>query len=121
MIEGHIVQVDPVQGKAQEDCRAYRYDPRKKSKDMHTPSEVLSIAFRAGQLRQYQVLWPHARMRERGVTDRCLDIALQTATDATYQPENDRWILKGGVDSEGDPLTLILKLNGVLIITLLGD
>lgn len=88
---------------------------------MYTPSEVLSIAFRAGQLRQYQIQWPHARKRmaERGVTDRCLDIALQTATEATYQPNNDRWKLKGGVDSEGEPLTLILKLNGVLIITVL--
>jgi hypothetical protein len=85
---------------------------------MPTPAEVLSIALRAGQLRQYKVArHAYQRMDQRGVTRQCLERALRTAKSATYQPETDRWKLEGGLDSDGDPLTLILKLNGVLVIT----
>jgi len=42
-----------------------------------------------------------------------------TSTSAVYQPESDRWRLDGGIDSDGDPLTLIVSVErGVLVITL---
>jgi hypothetical protein len=86
-----------------------------------SPAEILSICSVAGRLLQFRTAEPHARKRlaERGATKRCLARALQTATVATYQPENGRWRLDGGVDSEGDALALIVELReGVLIVTL---
>lgn len=35
------------------------------------------------------------------------------------QPDSGRWRLDGGVDSDGDPLTLVVSVNrGVLVVTL---
>jgi hypothetical protein len=50
---------------------------------------------------------------------KCLGRALQTAKSAFYQSENGRWRLEGGIDSDGDELTLIVEFrDGVLVVTL---
>ena len=81
---------------------------------------VLSLARAAGQTRQFRIAQPHVsiRMAERGVTMKCISRALQTATEATHQPERDRWKLTGGVDVDGAELILIVKVDrGVLVVT----
>lgn len=86
-----------------------------------TPNEVLSQAHTAGQTRQYRTAEPHVsiRLAQRGATKRCISRALQTATQAIYQPENDRWKLTGGVDVDGQELILIVKFDrGVLVVTI---
>lgn len=86
-----------------------------------SPEEILRMARTAGQLRRFRTAEPHVRQRmaQRGATIKCLARALQTATAATHQAENDRWRLEGGVDSDGDELTLVVALrDGVVIVTL---
>ncbi len=88
---------------------------------MLTPDDVLAQARVAGQTRQFRTAEPHVslRMAERGATRKCIAKALQTATEAIHQPENDRWKLTGGVDVDGDELILIVKFNrGVLVVTI---
>lgn len=86
-----------------------------------SPGEILVIARSAGQLRRFRTKEPHVRQRlsERGATIKCLARALQTAKTAMYQQENGRWRLEGGVDTDGDDLTLIIEVrDGVLVVTL---
>lgn len=86
-----------------------------------SPGEVLASARIAGKLRRFRTAEPHVRQRmvERGVTLKCLARALQTATTAHYQPDSGRWRLDGGVDSDGDALTLVVEVrDGVLVVTL---
>ena len=85
-----------------------------------SPAEVLSMARTAGQLRRFRTAEPHVRQRlsERGATIKCLCRSLQTAKKATLQ-DNGRWRLDGGVDSDGEELSLIVELrDGVLVVTL---
>jgi hypothetical protein len=86
-----------------------------------TTGEILEAARLAGQTRQFRTKEPHVsqRLSERGATRKCVCKALQTAKTATFQADNNRWRLDGGVDSDGDELTLIVEVkNGVLVVTL---
>ena len=86
-----------------------------------TPDEVVSQAHLAGHTRQFRTAEPHVsqRMAERGATRRCISRALQTASKAIHQPEQDRWKLTGGIDIDGDELVLIVRIDrGVLVVTL---
>jgi hypothetical protein len=86
-----------------------------------TEDEVLRRAREAGRLRAFRTAEPHVRKRlsERGATMKCLCRALQTAKSAFYQTENGRWRLDGGIDTDGDELTLIVEMRDeVLIVTL---
>lgn len=63
----------------------------------------------------------HARQRmdERGAraTDVCN--ALSTATSATLQTDRDNWRVDGGVDHEGDGMTVIVDIEAdVIVVTL---
>lgn len=56
------------------------------------------------------------RMAERGATADDMVCALLGATDAIRQPERDNWRIEGGVDLDGDELTVIAGLEADLII-----
>jgi len=67
------------------------------------------------------VITPHAglRMKERRATDLDVRMALLTATDALHQTGRSNWRLEGGVDTDGDELTLICDLGAdVIVVTL---
>ena len=67
------------------------------------------------------VITSHARrrMNERGVTERDLRRALQTATTASYQDDRENWRVDGGTDIDGDDLMLICDLGvDVIVVTL---
>lgn len=67
------------------------------------------------------VVTPHAgrRMDERGATERDVRNALWTATAALRQADRDNWRVEGGLDIEGDPLTLICDIEAdVIVVTL---
>lgn len=66
------------------------------------------------------VITPHARKRmiERFATEQDVYKALRTATAAVRQEERGNWRVAGGVDLDGDDLTLICDLdNDVVVVT----
>jgi hypothetical protein len=59
------------------------------------------------------------RMNDRGATDPDVRKALLTATAATHQADRDNWRVEGGVDTDGDDLTLICDIGvDVIVVTL---
>jgi hypothetical protein len=57
------------------------------------------------------------RMQQRGADFRDVRSALMTATACTAQ-ENGAWRVEGGVDRDGDDLTVVAALEqGVVVIT----
>ena len=67
------------------------------------------------------VFTSHARRRmdERGATEWDIRRALRTATAAVHQPDRRAWRVEGGVDIDGDPLTLICDVRAdVVVVTL---
>ncbi|MBA3841196.1 MAG: hypothetical protein H0X39_00995 [Actinobacteria bacterium] len=56
------------------------------------------------------------RMRDRKVKGRDLFSAIASATNAAYQAERDNWKVTGGIDADGDDLTLIVAIKANLII-----
>ncbi len=66
---------------------------------------------------------PRRRSEERNATSEDVRQALLSCTSGVYQPENDRWLFRGGLDLEGDRLDVVLKFaEGVAwLVTVLGD
>jgi hypothetical protein len=67
------------------------------------------------------VITPHAdeRMKDRNVTTPDVREALLTARVARPQKDRNNWCVEGGVDTEGDELTLICDLEAdVIVVTL---
>lgn len=67
------------------------------------------------------VITSHARRRreERGATEADVRNALLTATAAFRQADRDNWRVEGGVDIDGDDLTLICDIEAdVIVVTL---
>jgi hypothetical protein len=63
----------------------------------------------------------HARVRmaERGATIDDVQRALTTATSATWQPDHETWRVGGGVDLDGDELTVVVDVEAdVIVVTL---
>jgi len=83
-----------------------------------TPSEALEEAHRAGATDQFFVTI-HARGHRDARNVHRADIreALRTTSSAREQ-EEERWRLEGGVDLDGDDLTLIVAFDaGVVVVT----
>ena len=58
-------------------------------------------------------------MVERGAKELDVRTALQTATSAIRQVGRDSWRVEGGVDVDGDDLTLICDIEAdVIVVTL---
>jgi hypothetical protein len=67
------------------------------------------------------LLTSHAmrRMDERGATEVDVRMALLTSSAALRQADRPGWRIEGGVDSDGDALTMICDLGAdVLVVTL---
>ena len=87
-----------------------------------TPAETnalaaIKLAASHGRIRESG----HARkrMRERRVTFAGLRRALVTSTGCLSE-EVDKWLLSGGVDQDGDSLTVVCTLDGdgTIVVTL---
>jgi len=67
------------------------------------------------------IITPHAnrRMNERGANEWDICKALLTATAAVYQEGRGNWRVEGGVDTDGDDLTLICDLEADAIVVTL--
>lgn len=58
------------------------------------------------------------RMRQRGADRADVKNALLTATDATWQTDHQTWHISGGVDCDGDGLSVAVTIEAdVVIIT----
>lgn len=80
-----------------------------------TPDEILKFVQGAARLRQLRVLVGHTtqRMNERNAPLADVREAILTATSAS--PSDDgpgRWLLIGGIDLDGDPLSVVVKVTG---------
>jgi hypothetical protein len=67
------------------------------------------------------VITRHAnrRMNDRGATEPDVRKALLTSTAAIHQADRDNWRVEGGVDSDGDDLTLVCDIGvDVIVVTL---
>jgi len=67
------------------------------------------------------VITRHAnqRMNDRGATEPDVRKALLTATAAMRQADRDNWRVEGGVDTDGDDLTLVCDIGvDVIVVTL---
>lgn len=67
------------------------------------------------------VITRHAnqRMNNRGASELDVRKALLTATAAIRQADRDNWRVEGGVDTDGDDLTLICDIGvDVIVVTL---
>jgi hypothetical protein len=67
------------------------------------------------------VITRHAnqRMNDRGTTEPDVRKALLTATAAIHQADRDNWRVEGGVDTDGDDLTLVCDIGvDVIVVTL---
>lgn len=59
------------------------------------------------------------RMNDRGATEPDVRKALLTATAAIRQADRDNWRVEGGVDTDGDDLTLVCDIGvDVIVVTL---
>jgi len=59
------------------------------------------------------------RMAQRGAIARDVISALVTATSATWQTDNQNYRVEGGVDLDGDEMTVIVTIEAnVIVITL---
>ena len=84
------------------------------------------MARAAARLRQLRFADPHAyeRMQERGATQSDVAEAIRTATSAEPSADGpNRWRVRGGSDWDGDPLSVVIAIDGnmVTVITLIGD
>ncbi len=85
---------------------------------------VLADVKTAGALNRFELSshCQNERMPERGVRRADIRAALQSCTDAVHQPDQGgrggTWLLTGGHDRDGDPLTVSVALvDGVLVVT----
>lgn len=84
-----------------------------------TPAEAVAEARRAGTTRRF-VVSLHARQRQgpRSVQLGDIAAALASATSASYQADRDTWRIDGGLDLDGDELTVIVAFeDGVVVVT----
>jgi hypothetical protein len=84
-----------------------------------TADHVLAECHAAGRTGIF-VLGDHAleRADERKIGRRDLRNALSEANQATLQ-DNGRWLIDGGNDLDGDPVTLVVAFyRGLVIVTL---
>jgi len=59
------------------------------------------------------------RMNDRGATEPDVRKALLTATAAIHQTDRDNWRVEGGMDTDGDDLTLVCDIGvNVIVVTL---
>ena len=56
------------------------------------------------------------RMQERGAVLADVQNALLTASRASWQQEHSSWRVAGGVDLDGDDLTVAIELTGDLLV-----
>jgi len=84
-----------------------------------TPAEALESIRRAGISGAF-VVSGHARqrMRERGAGLRDVRNAMATATQCRAQ-ETGRWRTDGGVDDDGDELSIVVVFDGGTIVVTL--
>ena len=63
----------------------------------------------------------HAREQQnaRNVRSRDIAHAIKGAQEATYQPDRGTWLIKGGVDVDGEPLVVVVdvKTTPICIVT----
>ena len=84
-----------------------------------SPTEALAAVVEAGKTGHFYMT-PHARDEAYQASATRYDVqkALATAEQATHQPSNGRWKIRGGVDLDGDELTLVVVFEGdVVVIT----
>jgi hypothetical protein len=90
-----------------------------------TPGQALGLARGAARWRQLRYADPHAyeRMQERGVSRRDVAEAIMTSTAVQRDSQRlGRFCLVGGTDHSGDPLDVVIAVNGsvVTVVTVLG-
>jgi hypothetical protein len=87
-----------------------------------TPDEILKFVQGAARLRQIRVALGHptTRMQQRQAQLEDIREAILSATSAAIGDDGpDRWVIGGGRDLDGDPLTVVVKLreNTVWVVT----
>lgn len=83
------------------------------------PAAIVGDCHLAGRLGQF-FLSGHARLRcrQRGADEHDVREALSSCTSALWQEEHGRWRLDGGLDLDGDELTLAVTFDpGVIVVT----
>lgn len=86
----------------------------------HSSTQVIQECHLAGRLGRFEIS-QHAeeRMLQRGAAFRDVKAALISCSSARWQTDQESWKMEGGVDTDGDPLTIAVVLeNGVLVVTL---
>ena len=56
--------------------------------------------------------------RAGGIRARDVEEAVRTATAAAWQPDRGTWKLTGGMDLDGDPLTVVVAIDDDRSVTL---
>jgi hypothetical protein len=89
-----------------------------------TPGQALGLARGAARWRQLRYADPHAyeRMQERDVSRRDVAEAIMTSTSVLPDPARvGRFRLVGGTDHSGDPLDVVIAVDGrvVTVVTVL--
>lgn len=80
-----------------------------------SPTEALTFVQGAARLRQLRVLVGHTtqRMNERNAQLADIREAILTATSAAPSDDGpNRWLLSGGVDTDGMKLSVVVKIAG---------
>lgn len=82
-----------------------------------TPTEALAAVIEAGKIGRFHMT-AHAREEAGAAGASRYDVqnALKTAKTATHQPAKDRWRIDGGHDLDGDELTIVVALEGDVVI-----
>jgi len=80
-------------------------------------AKALAEIQRLGRLGRV-IINPHAnrRMEERRVTDPDIYRAMLTATAALWQADHGNWRVEGGVDTDGDELTVICDIEADVVV-----
>ncbi|MBN1608274.1 MAG: DUF4258 domain-containing protein [Polyangiaceae bacterium] len=86
-------------------------------------SQALEIAKGAARVRRLRFVGPHVtdRMNERQATREDIVEAVRTATTATVSTDGPgRWRIAGGVDLDGDDLSVVVRIDGnfVWVVTI---
>ncbi len=83
-------------------------------------SDVLNLAKEEANFRRVRFT-SHAQrqMHSRNAQSEDVRNAILTAKEATYQAKEDTWKLTEGHDLDGDPLTVVIAIDPMRVITVM--